>query len=53
MFYITFLFKVEDLAQLVTALVAYWLDALPKVAGSYPGGSINKLLSCTMVVDIT
>ena len=33
-------FKVGELAQLVKALVAYWLGALPKVAGSNPGGSM-------------
>ena len=26
-------FKVGDLAQLIKALVAYWLDALPEVCG--------------------
>ena len=29
-----------DLAQLVKTLVAYWLGALLKVAGSNPGGSM-------------
>ena len=45
-------FKVEDLAQLVKALVAYWLGALLKVAGSNPGGSMKIIFTCTMVVDI-
>ena len=33
--------KVRDLAQLVKALVAYWLGTLSQVAGSYPGGSMK------------
>ena len=39
---LTSIFKVGDLEQLVMALVAYWLGALPKVAGSNPGGSMTN-----------
>ena len=39
-----------DLAQLIKALVAYRVSALPKVAGSNPSGSMTIIV--TMVVEI-
>ena len=36
-------FKVGDLAKLMKALVAYWVGALPEVAGSNPGGSMKMI----------
>ena len=35
----------RDLAQMGKTLVAYWLGALPKVAGSNPGGSMGNYFS--------
>ena len=45
-------YKVRHLAQLVMALVAYWLGALREIARSNPGGCITIIVICKMVVGV-